>query len=96
MFNMHDFTKDILNKFDLSINKELEKQLSDLVKNGVLVIEMSHPILVRDFSSDGVRIEQAVKLTCKEMDVIKQLRLENESMRKLIRDLKSTLTGEVL
>lgn len=51
---------------------ELQRQLSELVKRGILIIEEEHPALVQ--KKDGeIEISTKIRLTVKDMEYIKKL-----------------------
>lgn len=65
------------------------EQLNELISRGILVVEETQPVLVRDaypFTSSGepsrVRLQQSVRLTFKGHEYVERLEKENADLRR--------------
>ncbi len=70
-------------------------QLSDLVKRGLLVVESTEPVLIKDYNSDEIRLSQSIRLTLKDKEYIEKLEKENAEYKDLIIRLNEALEIEM-
>lgn len=69
------------------------EQLNDLVSRGLLVIESSQPILVRDMSNNKIKISQSVRLTLKDKEYIETLEVENRRLKDILSKIQEVFPG---
>jgi len=87
---------------DLLQQKEtiLMTQLSNLVREGVLLIEETETVLVQDFnptdplSQPKITLRQAVRLTWRGEEVLESYRKKVERMEKAINELREALNAK--
>lgn len=70
----------------LSLQKDniILNQLSDLVSRGLLVVEETQPVLVKEDHSDNIILKQQVRLTLKNIEYIEKLEKENSELKLLL------------
>tara|TARA_R110000868_G_scaffold82953_1_gene233988 strand:+ start:219 stop:491 length:273 start_codon:yes stop_codon:yes gene_type:complete len=66
-------------------------QLNDLVKRGLLVVESTQPVLVRNYNQDKITVQQSIRLTLKDKEYIEKLEKENSEYKDLIERLNKAL-----
>lgn len=70
----------------LSLQKDniILNQLSDLVSRGLLVVEETQPVLVKEDHSANIILKQQVRLTLKNIEYIEKLEKENSELKLLL------------
>lgn len=74
------------------------KQLNELIKRELLVIEETHPVLVSSFHSAGfaeieVRMERSVRLVLKDQEYIEQLEDKIQGLEQQLEQANTKLTN---
>jgi len=82
--------------YDLARQQEaiLQEQLGDLVSRGLLVVESTEPVLIREPYSDKIKIAQSIKLTLKDKEYILKLEEENKILKEQLETIKNVI-GEI-
>lgn len=82
-----DSMSDVINDLNKQSQNIILEQLDDLIKRNILVIEQTQPVLIQDFDTHKIKINQAIKLTVKDIDYIKQLEKENQELKNKLMQL---------
>ena len=94
MNNMECVVKELTHDIHQATEKAMLDQLNDFVSRGLIVVEMTQPILVQDFNSSEIKIQQQVRLTLKDKEYILKLEKENQEMKDLLDAIKHA-TGNI-
>lgn len=78
---------------DLAYQKEriLFEQFNSLIKDGVLMIEETEPVLVKADNEPGVKLQQAVRLTFNGEKVLEKYRILVEELSQKLETIKSII-----
>lgn len=98
-----------INRFDLSsmdniveaVSRELLtvqnniilQQLNDMIKEGILIIESTQPVLVQMAQTYEVEVRQAIRLTFRGAEEFQNLKDENQQLKEQLQSVKSILRG---
>lgn len=93
MNDMNSIVKELAHDIHAATEKEILDQLNDFVSRGLIVIEMTQPVLVQDWNSHVIKVSQKVKLTLKDKEYIEKLEKENQEMKDLLEAIKHALPG---
>lgn len=91
MTDMQTVVKEIARDIHQATEKAMLDQLNDFVKRGLIVVEMTQPVLVQDLHTPEIRIQQYVKLTLKDKEYIEKLEKENQEMKDLLGAIEHAL-----
>lgn len=75
----------------LAQENALTADLNRLVKEGLLTIEQSVPVIVREPMSTTIRVMGSVRLVLREQEYIERLERENKELRDIIDGVKTSL-----
>lgn len=90
--NYFDSMSNVINDLSIQSQNIILEQLDDLIKRNILIIEQTQPVLIQDFQTNKVKISQAIKLTVKDIDYIKQLEKENKELKDKLTQLADIVT----
>lgn len=77
-FEMRVIMDDLYRQQEAIIND----QLGDLIKKGILIVEMTNPVLVKNpFDQYKVELRQGLRVTIKEKEYIQKIEKENLDLR---------------
>lgn len=91
MTDMGMVVKELARDIHEATEKAMLEQLNDFVSRGLIVVEMTQPILIQDMYSPEIRISQQVKLTLKDKEYILKLEKENQEMKDLLEAIDHAL-----
>lgn len=87
--DMQSVVKELYRDIHEATEKGVLDQLNDFVKRGLIVVEMTQPVLVQDMHSTEIKIQQYVKLTLKDKEYIEKLEKENQEMKDLLETIET-------
>ena len=83
---------------DLGKQKEaiILDQLGDMLKRGLLIVESTQPVLIKDEFSDKITLKQSIRLTLRDKEYIEKLEKENAEYKDLIERLNKALDRQLI
>lgn len=80
--------QDALTELSRQRDNLIVDQLNQLIAQGLLIVECTQPVLVRDSGSDTVRLTEAVRLKLRDQEIIDELRNENARLKEDLAEFK--------
>jgi uncharacterized protein with von Willebrand factor type A (vWA) domain len=81
---------------DLMEQKEaiIFDQLKNLIRDGVLIIKQTEPVLIQDFYTQEIKLSQAVKLTFNAEEALESYRKQVSELRSKIEQIQAIIGKE--
>lgn len=67
------------------------EQLNELISRGLLVIEMTKPMIVHDQNTAKICLHQGVRLLLKDQEYVEKLENENRAMKEQLEQINKAL-----
>lgn len=89
--SMQDAIRELSEKNLIAKETEILKQLNELISRGLLVIEETSPVLVRDESSSTIRMSQSIRILLRDQEYIEKLESELAQAKETIAKIQEAL-----
>ena len=85
---------DVAKRIGAAKDAAILKQLGDLIKDGLLVVEETQPVICRDVTKPGyeLNVQVAVQLRLREHEVYSKLKAENKDLKERLESIKDAFT----
>lgn len=89
---------ELAKKLNESHEREISKQLNDLVSRGIIIVESTQPIIIQELNPatgrTELKVSQAVRLVSKEHEYIKKIESELDWYKSRFESLRDSFNGE--
>lgn len=98
MYNFES-AENFIQKFSKDIIKSTENlfldQLNEFVSRGLIIVEITEPVLCQSVTTDKIEIRQSCRLLLKDQEYIKKLEAENSALLKQLNKIQEAITVSV-
>lgn len=68
------------------------ESLNELISRGLLVVEETQPVLVRECDSASISVRQSVRIHLKDQEYIQKLEKENQDLKSIMANLELAIS----
>ena len=90
--SMTKVIEDIQEKMASATDNMILQQLNEFISRGLIVVEVTQPVLVRSADAASVQLCQGIRLVLKDQEYIEQLERQNATLKEHLDNIKQSVS----
>jgi hypothetical protein len=90
--NLEAVVTKIVKTHSSAVEETILDGLNELIKRGLLKIEVGNPVLVTSPEDDSIHVQNTVRIVCSQQEQLDSLQSENKKLKEDLKEIQKILT----